>query len=877
MIKVLISATAILAAFATAPAQRSATDHVRLMQSLETPEATPWLTTDTTRADYRKYIDFLYKYMALPDRMDYPRGFYMENVAVALRAKAEMPWGGIVPEREFMHFVLPVRVNNENLDRHRRIFYNELKDRVKGKSMYDAILEINRWCREHVTYQPSDSRTHSPLASIGQAIGRCGEESTYLVAALRSVGIPARQVYTPRWAHTDDNHAWVEAWADGQWYFLGACEPEPVLNLGWFNAPASRGMLMTTRVTGKYDGPEEVLVAAPDYTIINVTENYAKVNPVTVTVTDSAGNPVTEATVDFRLYNYAELYPIATKQTDANGHASLLRGEGDLIVWASKDGAFNYTLCKGSDRNVTLRLQNPATSHFAHSINIVPPKGGANLPDVSDEQREENIRFCLHADELRNAYITTFATPQDIKRLAQEIALPEAALSDIMVKARGNHPAIAEFLRGTELHRRPMALRMLNALSDKDLTDISITTLRDALDASPLHFATDFDMRYIVCPRAEREFLTPHREALKQQIKDLEIDKLCPTPSAWAGWIEANIADTFWQPGTVRMSALSTLAARKGDIASRSLLFVAGARAMGWPARIDLVTSKAQYATPDHRWHDAFLSKQPQNGKQIPDSNQAKGLLKLTYSTTDNVVAEPRYYSHFTLQKIVDGRPQLLEYPEDATWQKDFADGVELDAGLYQLVTGQRLADGTVLTNIEQFEIAHGGTREQPLLIRHDSSAVQVIGNFNSENLYHDKASDTDKSLLSTTGRGYYIIALVKSSDEPSNHLLKDVADVAAELDKTGCKAVFLADSEDDLKALDAQLSRMPAMPANVVWGTDIDGTIRKELTDNLHFTPGSWPILVIADTFNRVVFAIQGYNIGAGQQLLHTLRKISE
>ena len=37
-----------------------------------------------------------------------------------------------------------------------------------------------------------------------------------------------RQGYTPRWAHTDDNHAWVEAWVNGKWYFLGACEPEPV-------------------------------------------------------------------------------------------------------------------------------------------------------------------------------------------------------------------------------------------------------------------------------------------------------------------------------------------------------------------------------------------------------------------------------------------------------------------------------------------------------------------------------------------------------------------------------------------------------------------------------------------------------------------------
>ncbi len=69
------------------------------------------------------------------------------------------------------------------------------------------------------------------LFTIRSAYGRCGEQSTFTVAALRAIGIPARQVYTPRWAHTDDNHAWVEAWADGTWYFLGACEPEAVLNL----------------------------------------------------------------------------------------------------------------------------------------------------------------------------------------------------------------------------------------------------------------------------------------------------------------------------------------------------------------------------------------------------------------------------------------------------------------------------------------------------------------------------------------------------------------------------------------------------------------------------------------------------------------------
>ena len=141
----------------------------------------------------------------------------------------------------------------------------------------------------------------SPLATVSTAYGRCGEESTLLVAALRSVGIPARQVYTPRWAHTDDNHAWVEAWADGKWHFLGACEPEPVLDLGWFNAPASRGMLMHTKVFGRYEGKEEVMSVNPTYTEINVIDNYAPTAQAKVMVKDEAGSPVPDASSEINL------------------------------------------------------------------------------------------------------------------------------------------------------------------------------------------------------------------------------------------------------------------------------------------------------------------------------------------------------------------------------------------------------------------------------------------------------------------------------------------------------------------------------------------------------------------------------------------------
>ena len=75
----------------------------------------------------KEAMTFLYAYMPLADIADHPGEYYLENVDYAFKAREEMPWGKIVPEREFLHFVLPIRVNNENLDDSRKVFFEELK------------------------------------------------------------------------------------------------------------------------------------------------------------------------------------------------------------------------------------------------------------------------------------------------------------------------------------------------------------------------------------------------------------------------------------------------------------------------------------------------------------------------------------------------------------------------------------------------------------------------------------------------------------------------------------------------------------------------------------------------------------------------------
>ena len=118
-------------------------------------------------SEEQEALRFLYAYMPIADITDYPTAFHAANVRTAFEARREMAWGQQVPELLFRHFVLPTRVNNEALDQARQVFYKELKDRVGHIPMKDAILEVNHWCHEHVTYQPSVSDAavkslHSP-------------------------------------------------------------------------------------------------------------------------------------------------------------------------------------------------------------------------------------------------------------------------------------------------------------------------------------------------------------------------------------------------------------------------------------------------------------------------------------------------------------------------------------------------------------------------------------------------------------------------------------------------------------------------------------------------------------------------------------------
>ena len=814
----------------------------------------------------RDALAFFYAYMAVGDITDYSGDFYLENIRSSLSTRKETTWGKTIPDDIFFHFVLPIRVNNENLDRARIIFHDELMPRLKGLSMYDAVLEVNHWCHEKVNYQPSDARTSAPLATVKTAYGRCGEESTFLVAALRSVGIPARQVYTPRWVHTDDNHAWVEAWVNGEWHFLGACEPEPVLDLGWFNAPASRGILMHTKVFGYYQGPEDVMRRTANYTEINIIGNYAKFAPLTVKVVDEQQKPVEGACVQFKVYNYAELFTVHTYTTGKDGKACLSAGLGDMVVLVMKDNQFGIQkVTFGKDREVAVKLTHRIGEEFLFPVDLVPPSAKPNIPEVTLEQRAENdIRF-NQEDSIRNAYIASFPDTSIIKQFASEAGYKVTDINKYIISSRGNYADIMDFLReAAKKNYAVRALQLLATLSDKDLRDTPKGVLDDHL------YNTDLtsDVDKVLAPRIAGEMLTSYRSFFQKEISKKDAERFRKNPNTLADWCRKSLTlrDDLCCIGTF-ISPEGVWRSRTADRISRDIFFVAVARSLGIPAWIDGVTGNVFYKN---------------NGLNIQldfesgvSGESETGKLQLEYSPISQL-NDPEYFRHFTLSKFDTDKFSLLNYPDFAKWSSLFKEAFPIEKGYYMMVSGTRLANGSVLGQVSFFNVQRNELVKEKLILRDSAEVVKVIGNFDSESKFIDAVTNEETTVLKTSGRGLFVLAILGVGQEPTDHTLKDIAVKANEFDACGRKMILLFPTRTAYEKY--QAAPVSGLPEHTVFGIDQNNSILKKLADALNYDGSSQlPIFIIGDTFNRIVFASHGYTIGLGERLLKIIDSLDE
>ncbi|WHY21004.1 transglutaminase domain-containing protein [Paenibacillus sp. G2S3] len=818
-------------------------------------------------------LKYLYAYMPVNDLADYSGQLFLNHVRTTLKIRRDMPWQ--VPDHIFLHFVLPYRVNTENIEEHRQILHEQLAKRTSKLSMTEAILETNYWCHEAATYIGSDLRTISPLTMIRNARGRCGEESTLAVAALRSIGIPARQVYTPRWAHCDDNHAWVEAWAEGEWYFIGACEPEARLNQGWFGPPARRAMLINTRIFANYQGPEDITLADEWFTEINVLENYASTRTITVQAKDEFGQPVQDAEVQFQVYNMAEFFPIAILPTNAQGEATFKTGLGDLMIRAAKGGTWGEVKISVADCEcveLVLNQENQSAVGTMVDYDMVPPPSceGEVVEELSEIRIQRHNERLEEGISIRAKYEATFVTEEAARKLGATLGLPQDRVWTVLQKARGNSVEIAAFLEAATSVYGEWALRLLECCNDKDLIDTFIPTLTDHVAGALAvrgELTEEVFVPYILRPRVHYEMITPYRTFFQQAFTSDEVALFRQDPSKLVQFI-----DETWDIWTDlpnlkgKGTAVGTFELRVGDRSSLDIMFVSICRSLGIPARIHPIESKPQFMV-DNIFVDAQFTKgvvgdgiEFANGTLILHRDQGAGTVQPTAS----------YYENFTLARLKNGFYKTLCFPHGANDLYDTP--LEVEQGAYRLTTGVRLKDGTVLIKFTYFHIAEGEENKLVMQYRQSTLEIPVYGKVERLKQLTSWAGVEQTFADLLDGKGAYV-AWLEPEREPSKHLLRELSELKHEFDVLGAPIILVVGDKQWTASFHPE--DYPDLPANTVFVRDSTYNLLPELFASSHASEAGFPHLIIVDREDQIRYISSGYKIAASKEAIQILIRV--
>jgi transglutaminase-like putative cysteine protease len=814
-------------------------------------------------------LQFLYAYMPLSDLADYNGDFFLQQVQYAFKAKQEMSWGKTIPEEIFRHFVLVYRVNNENLDTARVLFFNELKDRVKNLSMYDAALEVNHWCHEKVTYRGADIRTSAPLATMRTALGRCGEQSTFTVTALRAVGIPARQCYTPRWAHSDDNHAWVEVWVDGKWYYLGACEPDPELNMGWFSTPATRTMMVHTNVFGKNNLPDEKNLVTPLYSISNMLSHYAEVKKIKVKVLDAQNKPADKATVKFKLYNYAEYYPIATITTNQNGEAEITTGLGDLLIWATKEGVYNYQKIDVRKQNeITIILDKKEGAEYVEMLDIYPPIEKKVVKEISQEIKDKHALRLKYEDSLRNSYIATFMKEEHARTIKNENLTTEQIIRTIK-RSEGNYAEVIKFLNmHVKLEAGLHLNRFLESLSDKDLRD----TPAEILESHITHFIPELEniktvqllsneehpyFKGILPARIANELIRPWRPFLAEKMG--AVVAKTPTIETLRNWVINNITisntDNYYN---CPISPQGVFELRVCDPLSRDIFFVAACRSLNIPAYYDVATEKI-YVFENGIWRD--LSFDPSKIQKPTE----KGTLVLSYEPAKNEVKlNLTYWVHFTIAKFENGDFVTYDFENDPRMSQ-FPAKLQLDPGYYMLSTGNRYNDGVVLSRVEFFNISPGQTVKKQIVMRTLVPRDKSYGKIDIKQ--HLFGSLQGTSIEKKMNNKKMVLCFIDPTREPTRHLFKDMGSLKTPFESWGGSIIFVIPSTKNTGDFHFEKWNLPKQSTFII--DDQSKFMQKLLKETKQEFKEEYPLLFIINEQGDIILKSEGYRIGAGEMIL--------
>lgn len=825
----------------------------------------------TLALEHQTAMKFLYTNMPISDIGAYSFELFLSYVNHGMMLADTSEWKDSISETYFLHYILFHRCGNECVSASRQFMYEQLNGRVKGMTMKEAALEVNNWCLEMATYQPTDRRTVDPVTLCKSGYGRCGEESVLLVAALRSIGIPARQAYAPRWSHCDNNHAWVEMFCDGEWYFTGACEPTAVLNQGWFTVPASRAMMINSRVYSDIGiADDDILEKRGCSPILNNLSIYAKTTPLTVTVVDKDNQPVKGVEVRFEILNTGEFFPVACLTTNESGKVQLVTGYGCIHAQiCNQDQTISTVIHTLESTDVTICYdQKEVTNTWTQFCMVAPKSEGPIFETATKEQEELQNKRNEASHAIRKKRVEAFFDMDYVNQYDSYETIKKA-----LEGAKGNFDEIKKFLE-MEIAGADLGIKekVLSTLLVKDYTDVVADCLRDHLvHAIPFRSMYEEEMfvDYVLAPRIIYEEIVDYRSFIHNYFTKEQKERFQKQPALVWEWINEEMKTTDSKKYLVQLShPIGLLQLKQGLELSKKVLFVAILRTIGIPAKINPLDQQAMYfengsfvSVKDYKKEETI---QKENG-QINTTKEYT--CKLTLHSKDT----PEYFPQWTIgRKDSKGVYQTLHIEQE--WVEDKMT-IALQAGMYRILTVNRMTNGNLLANAIVFELFQNEEKEMELLLP-EIEANDLVEEFSVADFTLVNDTNVPMQVSKLTGDEMNIFIWVEEGKEPTEHILVELLNQTEEINQTPVTINFCMKSKESLK--NATLEKTVKAFNNVRILIDPTTKNIEQIAKAAKFSLAGLPFVLVTNKECSGVYAVSGYNVGTVEMLLKIVKGIA-
>ena len=791
-------------------------------------------------------LKYLYMTMPCSDMGNYSFEIFLDYAKNSVRIWHESEGVKLLPEDIYLNYVLYHRVNEEEIAPCRTLFAEEIskfmeengnETLLSGFNRKKTAIEVNYWCAQEATYHCTDDRTLSALTVYRRGNGRCGEESVFTVNAMRSIGIPSRQVYAPKWSHCNDNHAWVEIWNDGEWYFLGACEPLPILNKGWFTNASSRAMMVHSRWFDQAESGEEKIGTDGMVTMLNELSRYAAVTEFSVKVEDEEGRPVSGAEVSFQVLNYAEFSPVAEGVTGEDGTCSFTTGLGSLAVQISRDGQCECVFADTREQKQIRVIfgKNAGQKDVWEAVDMIAPVDTPVNTDMptAEQTAEGNIRL--------------------EKAAARRTAKTEAWVN----------PECEKFLQGcfteenTEDEEEGLLRdELLNVLTEKDRTDCRAEVLEEHLRfAMPYEEELEHSVfvNYVLNPRIDDEVLMKYREVIENTFSEEE--KLCFRENPASIWTEVDKRINSI-PERERASVITTpagcLKTEVGSILSKKILFVAIARTLGIPARLNPEDRSMEYR---------------KDGRFIPVLPEAEKNCHIVLKAGDGT--QWKYFQNWSMAKLENGTYTSLRLG-GLLWKGNLLEA-HLEAGTYRITTSNRLPNGNMFAYVYYFSVDAGDKKEISMILR-QADLEDMLENIELPEFQLRKDEDGNEAIQASelTAEGKHILMFLEESREPTEHILNEMMEQPEEFRKICSRILFVVQSQTALK--DPTISKALSMFPEIQVYYDCFADHIELLGRRMYVDHEKLPLIIVTSEKLNGIYATSGYNVGTGEMLLRLM-----